>query len=517
MDMKTLKHFRSAFILAAVFSCIFALDLKLVLLFHGSGFLLTVIVIAFFAAAFAGLALLYNAADRLPDSQDTASPKKRSSVCFLVFLLVWGTYYILSCPGHMIHDTGSSILFGLKINRTNVNNPFFQNFLFGSVYRLGSLLGAPNRGVAVYCGLQALGYAALLSYMIGQVRNRAAFWALTALYVMVPAFPIMSMTMSKDANFALALLAYTCLTNKLSADPEAFMEDKKLPILLAGTVTLSGLLRNHAVYLLLAAPACFILFRCRRRKGRLYVLILCALALFVSLVMPRLLGITGVQIKQSLSVPLQQTGYYFAEYGDEVTAEEKEKLSSVIDPKALDKYERDIADPIKREFKDYPTDRDMQDYFSVWRAQMKKHPAAYLKALYYFTNGYYTPALDKSGVKPRTAVGFIIDDGIYKRTGLTENMNPGLKTVYRLDKYSMKVPVFGLLCRIGIYTWMMSIAIARLFQKRRYAELISYTAPVMVFIGCLLSPVNGYFRYAFPMVLCVPLLFVYAMLPQDKN
>ena len=43
------------------------------------------------------------------------------------------------------------------------------------------------------------------------------------------------------------------------------------------------------------------------------------------------------------------------------------------------------------------------------------------------------------------------------------------------------------------------------------------TAPLMVFIGCLLSPVNGYFRYAFPMVLCVPLLFVQTMLPQEEK
>ena len=49
----------------------------------------------------------------------------------------------------MLYDTGTSILWSLGIDRSNVNNPWFQNLLFGGVYRLGRLLGDPNRGVAL--------------------------------------------------------------------------------------------------------------------------------------------------------------------------------------------------------------------------------------------------------------------------------------------------------------------------------------------------------------------------------
>ena len=517
--MRTLRYSRSSFILALVFSCI--LTVHRLMHFHGARVMLLLFFGGCLAAAFAGLLLVFNAADVLSDRRDLRRlPGGRrlwSLLYFTILLAVWGYCFFTCCPGNMLYDTGTSILWSLGIDRSNVNNPWFQNLLFGGVYRLGRLLGDPNRGVALYCALQALGYAALISRMAGRLEgSRAASLAAVLLYALIPVFPIYAMTMGKDSNFALALLGYVCLTMELTEDPGQFMSRPGKPLLLAGTVVLAGLLRNHAAWPLLAALGCCFLFVWKERRGRAYLLGLCA-ALILCSNLPGLLGIPRGEVREALSVPLQQTGYYVTKYADQVTPEEAEKLSAVIPLEALKKYDRDIADPIKKEFKSDPTREELRSYFSAWLSQLKKHPDAYLKAFYLHTDGYYTPGVDKSAVKRRITVGFGVNKQVYQETELTKNANPRLKYLERKDKAAMDRPVSALLSGIGAYAWLLAIAVARLFQKKRYTELICFAAPVTVFVGCLFSPVNGYYRYAFPMILCVPLLLIYAMqLPEKK-
>ena len=481
--MRTLRYSRSSFILALVFSCI--LTVHRLMHFHGERVMLLLFFGGCLAAAFAGLLLVFNAADVLSDRRDLRRlPGGRrlwSLLYFTILLAVWGYCFFTCCPGNMLYDTGTSILWSLGIDRSNVNNPWFQNLLFGGVYRLGRLLGDPNRGVALYCALQALGYAALISHMAGRLeRSRAASLAAVLLYALIPAFR------------------------------------PGKPLLLAGTVVLAGLLRNHAAWPLLAALGCCFLFVWKERRGRTYLLGLCAVVILYSN-LPGLLGIPRGEVREALSVPLQQTGYYVTKYADQVTPEEAEKLSAVIPLEALKKYDRDIADPIKKEFKSNPTREELRSYFSAWLSQLKKHPDAYLKAFYLHTDGYYTPGVDKSAVKRRITVGFSVNKQVYQETELTKNANPRLKYLERKDKAAMDRPVSALLSGIGAYAWLLAIAVARLFQKKRYTELICFAAPVTVFVGCLFSPVNGYYRYAFPMILCVPLLLIYAMqLPEKK-
>lgn len=140
----------------------------------------------------------------------------------------------------------------------------------------------------------------------------------------------------------------------------------------------------------------------------------------------------------------------------------------------------------------------------------------YLKAFYLQTNAYYTPQIVRSDLKRHALVGISgTSDTFLETAGLKGDENAKIYDLAALDDISVEIPFFGLFAKIGLYTWLLLIAAVRLFQKGQAIYLISFAPIVMVFIGCCLSPVNGCYRYAFPMILSTPILFVLSLRVPD--
>lgn len=474
---------------------------------------------------------------------------------FFTILFFWGVYYLMCFPGNIEWDTGTMILYSLGVNRTNTNNPYFQTALFGSVYRLGKLMGDPKIGIGIYCFVQFISCIAVLScllYRIGEKSGKARL-ILTLLYSLVPAFPVYAMTMGKDSNFSIVILACTALFIEMVTDPDLFFGHKKKTVLLGTVILLIGLMRNMAVFVPVTAVILFAVSvyrkketegltvlpdgkavkpHLRRSRGQncltplmphrpasgviRFAAILCAASIFVCILFPRLLGIPGSNLREALSVPIQQTGYYMKEYADEVTKGEYKKITGIVPYKYIEKYDPSISDPIKTGFKRKPTSKQLINYFRAWLSQFRKHPLAYGRAWYLLTYGYYTPYADLSNVKRHTFIGFKVKTEVYDNSELTPNTNEYLRLARKLDLISLRVPVYNVFTKIGIYTWILLVGIAILIQKKQYAWFICFSPAVMVIAGCLFSPVNGYYRYALPMILCAPVLFVNALFLEKK-
>lgn len=66
------------------------------------------------------------------------------------------------------------------------------------------------------------------------------------------------------------------------------------------------------------------------------------------------------------------------------------------------------------------------------------------------------------------------------------------------------MPVIGLFQKIGLYIWVLLSIMCYLISRKQYAMLIPLLPSFFVLVACCFSPVNGYYRYAFPMILTVP-------------
>ena len=125
-----------------------------------------------------------------------------------------------------MYDTGTSILYSLGIDRSNANNPVFQTFLYGLVYRFGAWLGNVSIGIFIYCMAQMLLFAAVISHGVVLLKTMGVpSWLLICtllLYGLFPIFPLYAFTMGKDSNFALCLLSFSILLLQMASGGRAF-------------------------------------------------------------------------------------------------------------------------------------------------------------------------------------------------------------------------------------------------------------------------------------------------------
>lgn len=463
----------------------------------------------FWVFYFCALGVLYERFDQITPKRSV----QRHIPYFWVLLVLWLPYVLLCFPGGIPYDTGTSLLYSLGIDRSNTNNPYFQNYLFGAVYRLGEALGSVSGGIFLYVLLQMLFYLVCLSRSLNLLEHWGTHprlvLGLLLLYGVLPVFPCYALSMGKDSNFALVLLSLGVLLLEFSLDTESFLKSRGKMAALALLSVLAGLLRNGGYLIgLLCVLACGVLRlrRTRQLSWRFVPILLGILA--VEFLLPPILRVPEGTINEFMSIPLQQTAYYAVEFPDEVTDRERKVISAVIDYDVLGEYVPGLADPVKDRFKADASREELADYWGVWMAQFRKHPDAYLKAFYHQSYAYYSPAAERSDLKYHVFVGNMASTEAQEKTMLKFNTSMRHVTVRNVDAFFLSLPVVGLLQRIGIYTWMLLVIVAYLIKRRQPGKLICLIPAICTLVACCFSPVNGYFRYAFGMIFSVPVLFV---------
>lgn len=424
-----------------------------------------------------------------------------------VLLLCWIPWGILCFPGNMPWDAGTSIAWFTGLDRSNVNNPYFQNILFGSFYSLGKGLGIPQFGVCLYCWLQMILEAILLGHIIAYLSDRwagKAAYILAAFYGLIPVFPLYAFMMGKDSNMAIGILWFVYLLLRSAGEREAFWGQKRNIILIAMTPAALSLLRNFAGWIPLII-AIVLLLIWRKKDGILPSAISAAALVIVSIAIPRIAGIPPAEIKEEMSVPLQTAAYYVQQHPDEVTPEEKETIESVIDWETFTgAYNPDIADRIKDPSHFTPETRGK--FLGMWRGMIRKHPGTILEGWRRSVWIYFSLSA-QSPIKSHIFIGTGgINPEIQEPLGLTTRP-AGNYTAGRIWNQAITIPVLRQLQCIGLYSWIaVAMTLAALIFRKLRRFLPCCLMLMMVLGACMLSPVNGYYRYAYPMILSTPVI-----------
>ena len=113
-----------------------------------------------------------------------------------------------------------------------------------------------------------------------------------------------------------------------------------------------------------------------------------------------------------------------------------------------------------------------------------------------------------TSLKPHRIWGYWLDARVYEQTEFEDPQSPLLQYAKAVDTKLTDLPVIGIFQKIGIYTWILLATTAYLLYSRKSRMLLALIPVTVVLIGCCFSPVNGYFRYALPMILTIPSLGV---------
>lgn len=427
----------------------------------------------------------------------------RRLAILLTITILWLPYIAISFPGNIAGDSGTGILFFTGIDTSNPNNPYFQNILMGTCYVIGRALGSAAAGIGLYCVTQLVLEILLLTdimyFLTERLRRKYLMIPLLALYCIIPTFPLYAFTMAKDSTFGLAVLLniFCCLKMIHAGDAQCL---RKTDIfLLSLSVVLIGLFRNYAWFLPLTV---YIVF-CFSKIKKSTLACTAMAAVFGALICPRLLGLPHTNPRESMSLPLQTTAFIYNTHTDEFSDEDIARIEAVIPIELFAEYNADNADMLKKhaEF----TSDTKRDFMALWFRLLLRYPKAMLQGIYNSTYIYYTPSAF-CDIKPHVYQGFQVSVNAREKLQLY-NVNPYRKLISRIDAFVLRIPVVSLFAKTGIYTWLVILTAILIIVFQRWEYLSCFLLLLMILAGCLLGPINGYYRYAYSMILSAPIVF----------
>lgn len=453
----------------------------------------------------------------------TASPK--TVLCSMgVILLCWLPYYICLFPGASNSDTWWQLEQVTGAQPLNAGHPLLHTFLQSGLILAGkTLLGSWNVGVFLAVLVQSLSMAAVLAYSVHflvRLNVRPVLLGLLlALYGLVPTFPRSATILMKDTPYSFSVLLFTVLVLEAVLLPQQFAAKRyKKPLAALAAFLVCTMRYNGPVLLigvlLFSGPALWKTAKSSRARAALAAWLVLPLVLGygISAGLKALPGVEQANPNETLSVPLQQTGRFVRDFGDEVADEEREVIDRVVQYDQLaEVYTPWLADPIKSYInREDATDADRAAYRQVWMAQTLRHPVNALEAFVNLNYGWVYPGV----TNPCWSYSPVADNDYVTHPAVLDRLEA------LLDKadFAFLLPVTSWFENLGLAAWGL-LALGAWLSARRVKGLGgALSMQYLTLLMCMFGPVFfGHGRYGWPLLFCWPVLLAAAIFAARRN
>lgn len=449
--------------------------------------------------------------ERLPFSAADRKDTYAGLIFFGVFLsvaLIDLLYLFFDAyPGILTVDSVTTIEQVMGDSSYNNTMPFWHTMTVQLFVRTGlSVFGDINAAVACFHVAQILFMAACFAYVIMtlyQVKTPAWFLAAVyAVYAFQPHNIVYSVTLWKDIPFAGAAVLFGAALYRLLRGIGKSRICNYV-VFVIGALGFS-LWRTNGWYAFLVTVL-IMLFLLGRREKRLILLMSIVLAVSWALINPvlTLLGVDGTNMVEAFAVPMQQVARVVHEER-ELTEEEYALLSEIFwMDKVADYYDPLTVDPIK--FETFRYDQvpyileNSKEYLELYVTLGCRYPGDYLKAWVdetkgYWNGGYFFWIYTKQ-----------MDSNTY---GIVNTVEPNLiqKLFAAAFRYLEKPAFLQPLVSIGLHVWALIACTLLNILKKREEFLLGIPSLVLVAGLWLGTPVYSEFRYAYPIILSMPLI-----------
>lgn len=450
---------------------------------------------------------------------------------FFVLVSAWLIPFIINFPGLIMFDTKfqfcmynhipnkytfASVLIDESQYITQ-HHSVPHTLLVGFILNLGkSVFNSYDAGIFIYCVIQYLFIAAVVSYMIKCIKQYLGikFTLITLIFFALhPFFPISAILVTKDIYFCGFFVLYILNYYKLVRNPEIIRKKKFFVTFIMLSLSLV-LLRNNALYTLIVISCGMFIFIKNRKTVALYIGIILAFNIvYTNAILPAF-NISKGSVREMLSIPLQQTARYITKHSDEVTFEEHTNISGILQLRGIiNRYNPELSDPVKDGFRPSATGEDLKAYFKTWGKMFLKHPLTYTEALVMQNYGYYCP-----GVKESVTYDCIND--YYARCAMKTSAGADIEVYepneiktayYYFQNYMYMAPFINLVMDSGAYIWLWIIIMFVIVRKIKDKKYLMYYLPYFAYLLFVMAgPVNGtiYSRYIMPFIYTLPMMFL---------
>ncbi len=448
--------------------------------------------------------------------------KKVFIISSLIVLCGWGFWIIMAYPGSVAGD-GVTQLGQYYFGTISAHHPPLSTWIMGTLFEIGrSITGDARFGIFLYlvvqaiCGALIIGYSIITMYEFGI--SKALCYLSAVFFGMTPVLGMFAQWYEKDLLYSLATLLFLTKMARMCLDKINI----KGIIFLTVVGIICVFLRNNGIYAVI--PAMILLIIVADNRSIRFILMGCsAFVIIFTLIINgpvfKAMNINSTNVKEALSIPMQQSARYITEYGDEVTKEERLILQLFFNDyeNVPNIYEPSCADAIKDNV--FIEKKDLPRYFLVWLKMGIKHPGVYFDAFMCLNYGYLAPTEQNAEATinmPNEEGGTIMTQLSTMGIDGTQDFN-NIQTLNSLLFINMIFPVIRYLSMPGFYTWIM-IAIIAISVKLRNKKLFILLVPNIInILVCFASPLCNGMRYELPVVLSIPLILAITIVLMKHN
>ena len=455
-----------------------------------------------------GLSLIFYLMERQPKDGEWTLRRPLLTGALIIFAC-WLPWIIMNYPGSFNPDSIWQIEQGIGRLAWNAHHPPLSTAIMGLCVSLGSAVWNRNFGCFLYILLQSVSGAFIFSYALTVLHrmgiSRRAWTVLLLFYAATPFWGCFAQWFEKD--FLYAQTFTLCLTFVLPVVEKRRCETKDA-LRIGAAALIAILLRKTGMYDLTPGLLLLVIWLRKSDRVRMLAAALAAVVLSscVNNVLYPALNIEEASVAEAFNMPFLQTARYVNQYPDEVTKEEHDAIDAVLVYDELDKYNPEVSDPIKS---NYRGDAGaLPEYFKVWFQMFIKHPACYFEAAFMLSYGYFAPvrpALD--GYILSTYYPAFSEIGIYRVFG-----DFPTKVFDSIRQMFIGFPVLNILCMAGFYTWVLMACFVQILRKKQYSALLAFVPGIMNVLISIASPLCASTRYELPTIACAPIFFGLALM-----
>ena len=451
--------------------------------------------------------------------------KKAFFLSWFIIFICWIPVFLAYYPGIMSYDSNRQFTEAYLGVYWDLQ-PIFHTFLIRISLLLGEVLGAYERGIAVYSLIQMLTLSCALAYSISFVyeltNKRRYVYILAFFFGIFPVFSVLALCVTKHIFFSAFFLLFATFALKRFLKKDSRKIGYEIGMILCAVMM--SLFRKNGIYGIALFTVFYII---AMKKERIRTLILCILIIAScfggrTLVRTVLHGTPGPKIEM-YAVPIQQFARVSFFRLDELTEEEKETMEYYIPGSTTAKtFHVSLADAPKfaasgDAWTDTPQMLKDWSHFGV------KYPGDYLEAFLGLTAGYW--------FTDDIAISQYLGYGRDSMRGLIETFNASKpidefyegvpthsylpKLQYFLegmvsDEQYLKWPVVSVLFRPAAYCWAAFVMFGVLLYQKRRREFAAASIQITYFCTVLLGPVAN-IRYVFQIMIGLPVLAAFAL------
>jgi hypothetical protein len=378
---------------------------------------------------------------------------------------------------------------------------------------MGKFISSYDLGMFLFIVLQIGILIGIFTYVMHYlIKCGVPYWIIISSVIFLGISPIVSsyaITAIKDTLGAIFVFLYNVFLLKLIRDYDKTIKSRGTIIFFMISILMVLLIKSNALNIILVSyMGLLFYFRDDKiRRKRLLFILLVPMVIYMSYDKILLvdLGVTGTNKKESYSIPFMQIARVANRGVNNISDEDIKIIDKVLNYRFIRlKYNPDLSDNVKNTYKKDVTDKELDDFWKIYFKYLKKYPKTYIASFVNSTYSYFFPETGETdGVRK-------LDYRIGKKSIFNLNLNDKFKTnrlIYEeILNIFKKIPILSLLNHLAFYTWFLIFSIIYIIKCRNYKYLVPLLSLGFILGSCLISPVNGSFRYILSIVFSMPLI-----------